>query len=76
MKLAMLVTSALRRVCPQGLLLAGPIVASVPGLQAAVTSNQTGTNNGFYYSYWRSGGSQWLPIAGRSRVGICRVEAI
>jgi endo-1,4-beta-xylanase len=57
MKTVSFITSALRRVCPQGLLLAGLIVASVPGLQAAITTNQTGTNNGFYYSLWHSTGS-------------------
>src|ERR1035437_8839684 len=57
MKQVSLVTSALRRVCPQGLLLAGLILTSVTGLQAAITSNQTGTNNGFYYSLWHSTGS-------------------
>ncbi len=62
MKTVSFITSALRRVCLQGFILAGLSVASVSGLQAAVTSNQTGTNNGFYYSYWRSGGSATMNL--------------
>lgn len=48
------VTSALRRVCPQGLLLAGLVVASVSGLQA---SGGTGTDHGYFWSLYYSGGS-------------------
>jgi endo-1,4-beta-xylanase len=53
--------SALRRVWPQGFLLAGLVGASVPNLMA-ISSNQTGTNNGFFYSYWRSGGSSTMTL--------------
>lgn len=50
--------SALRRVFPQGLLVAGLAVASVTQLQAqTITSNQTGTNNGYFYSYWKDTGT-------------------
>ena len=50
--------SALQRIRPHGLALAGLFVASVSGLQAqTITTNQTGTNNGFYYSLWYSSGT-------------------
>ena len=63
MKQARFLVSALRRVCPQAIVLAGLVVASVSGLQAqTITSNQTGTNNGYYYSYWRSGGSATMTM--------------
>ncbi|MBK8479122.1 MAG: glycoside hydrolase family 11 protein [Opitutaceae bacterium] len=56
-------TSALRRVCPQGLLLAGLVVASATGLQAqTITTNRTGTHNGFYYSYWKDTGSATMTL--------------
>ena len=56
MKQPTFVTSALRRVFPQGLLVAGLVFGSCTGLQA-ITTNQTGTNNGFYYSLWHSTGN-------------------
>ncbi len=56
MKQVSFITSALRRVWPQGLLLAGLLVGSTTGLQA-VSSNGTGTHNGFYWSYWKDGGT-------------------
>ncbi len=46
------VTSALRRVCPQGLLLAGLLVASVLPSHAS-----TGTDHGFFWQLYISGGS-------------------
>jgi len=54
MKPVSLVTSALRRVSSQGLLVAALAVASVSNVQAAITTTQTGTNNGYYYSFWRA----------------------
>lgn len=63
MKLVTFVTSALRRVRPQGMLLAGLVVASVTGLRAqTITTNQQGTNNGFFYSYWKSGGTVTMTL--------------
>ncbi len=63
MRHTMLVTSALRRVIPQGLLLAGLIGASVPALQAqTINSNQTGTHSGYYYSYWKDTGSASMTL--------------
>jgi len=47
----MFVSSALRRVCPQGLLLAGLLVASVPA------NASTGTDHGFFWQNYVSGGS-------------------
>ena len=58
----MFVTSALRRVSLAGLVLA-TLVSSASALRAqTVTSNKTGTNNGYYYSYWRSGGSATMTL--------------
>jgi endo-1,4-beta-xylanase len=54
------VSSALTRVFPRfgAAALAGLVVASVSGLQAqTITTNQTGNNNGFFYSLWHSTGS-------------------
>ena len=63
MKTSKFVSSALRRVCPQGLLLAGLIACSVSELPAqTVTSNQTGTHNGYYYSYWKDSGTASMTL--------------
>jgi endo-1,4-beta-xylanase len=55
------VTSALRRVCPQGLLLAGLLAASVPAVHAA-----TGNDHGFFWQNYVSSGSSTIsfPSAG------------
>jgi endo-1,4-beta-xylanase len=60
MKAVMFVSSALRRVCPQGLILAGLIVASVPA------NAFTGTDHGFFWQNYVSGGSASItfPSAG------------
>jgi endo-1,4-beta-xylanase len=61
MKQVSFVTSALRRVLPQGLLVAGLIVGSSVALQAS-----TGTDHGFWWQNYWSGGSSSLtfPQAG------------
>ena len=51
MKQVTFITSALRRVCPQGILLAGLLVASVPVVAS------TGTDHGFFWQNYVSGGS-------------------
>jgi len=57
----MFVSSALRRVCPQGLLLAGVILTSAAGLEAA-----TGWDHNFYWQNYVSSGSSNIsfPSAG------------
>jgi endo-1,4-beta-xylanase len=63
MKPASFITAALRRVGLQGLLLAGFVTAPVIGLQAqTITSNQTGTHGGYYYSYWKDTGSATMNL--------------
>ena len=58
-----LVTSALRRAFPQGLLLAGLVAVSAAGLHAqTITSNQTGTHNGYFYTYWKDTGSASMTL--------------
>jgi endo-1,4-beta-xylanase len=58
-----IVTSALRRVSPRGLLVAGLVAATSAGLHAqTITSNQTGTNNGYYYTYWKDGGTATMTL--------------
>jgi endo-1,4-beta-xylanase len=60
MKQVTFITSALRRVCPQGLFLAGLMVASVPALAS------TGNDHGFFWQNYVSGGSATItfPSAG------------
>lgn len=63
MKQDTFVYTALRRVCPQGLLLAGLMVALATGLNAqTITSNQTGTHGGYYYTYWKDTGSATMNL--------------
>jgi endo-1,4-beta-xylanase len=58
MKHPTFVTSALRRVLPTGLLLAGLAVASAAGLQGqTINSNQQGSHGGYFYTYWKDGGT-------------------
>jgi endo-1,4-beta-xylanase len=61
MKKVSFITSALRRVCPQGLLLAGVILTSAAGLEAA-----TGWDHNFYWQNYVSSGSSNIsfPSAG------------
>ena len=61
MKQVTFITSALRRVCPQGLLLAGVILTSAAGLEAA-----TGWDHNFYWQNYVSSGSSNIsfPSAG------------
>ncbi len=63
MKQVTFVTSALRRVRLSGLVLAGLVVASVSGLEAqTITSNGTGTHNGYYWTYWKDTGSATMTL--------------
>jgi endo-1,4-beta-xylanase len=69
MNTSSLVTSALRRVCSQGLLLAGLMLTSVTGLQA-ISSNQTGTHGGYYYSYWKDGGTVTMNLGNNGNYSV------
>ena len=55
----MSITSALRRFCPQGLLLAGLVIASAPQSNAS-----TGTDHGFFWQCYVSGGSGSISFPG------------
>jgi hypothetical protein len=58
-----IVTSALRRVLSPGLLLTALIVAPACVLQSqTITTNQTGTNNGYFYSYWKDTGTASMTL--------------
>jgi len=56
-----LVTSALRRVCLPGVLLAGLVAATAP---QAFASGGTGTDHGYYWSLYYSGGSASISFPG------------
>ena len=58
MKSVSFITSALRRVCPQALVLAGLVVASVPASAA------TGTDHGFFWQNYVSSGSSNISFPG------------
>jgi len=58
-----LVTSALRRAFPRSLLLAGLAAVSVAGLHAqTITTNQTGSHGGYFYTYWKDTGSASMTL--------------
>ena len=59
MKKVAFITSALRRVCPQGLFLAGVILTSAAGLEAA-----TGWDHNFYWQNYVSSGSSNISFPG------------
>lgn len=59
MKQVSIVTSALRRVLPQGLLAAGLVLGSAVSLQAS-----TGTDHGFFWQCYVSGGSGSISFPG------------
>ncbi len=58
------IVSALRRVFIRTALLAGVAFAGTAGLhaQTTVTSNKTGTHNGYYYTYWKDGGTATMTL--------------
>lgn len=62
MKQYTFVTSALRRVCSQGLLVAGLVAASSTGHAQTITSNQTGSHGGYFYSFWKDTGSATMTL--------------
>ncbi|MGC4074330.1 MAG: glycoside hydrolase family 11 protein [Nibricoccus sp.] len=63
MNLKNIVTSALRRVLAQGLLVASLVFAPACALHAqTITSNQTGTNNGYFFSYWKDTGTATMTL--------------
>lgn len=71
MKPSAFLHSALRRLCPQGLLLAGLVVGSAAGLHAqTITSNQTGSHGGYYYSYWKDTGSASMTLGSGGNYGV------
>lgn len=58
-----LITPTLRRVSALGLLVAGLVAMSPTSLRAqTITTNQTGTNNGYFYTYWKDTGSATMTL--------------
>ena len=70
------IVSALRRVFIHTALLAGIAFAGTAGLhaQTTVTSNKTGTHNGYYYTYWKDGGTATMTASGGVLVDFLPVE--
>jgi endo-1,4-beta-xylanase len=63
MKYYSLVSQALRRLWPLGLLLAGLIAAPVAGLEGqTISTNQQGSHGGYFYSFWKDTGSASMTL--------------
>ena len=55
----------LKRLSRRGLLLVPSVLlfaAAAPGNAQTITSNQTGTHNGYFYSYWKDTGSASMTL--------------
>jgi endo-1,4-beta-xylanase len=62
---------ALRRCKQVGLLFAGLIVASVTSLQAqTINSNQQGNHGGFFYTYWKDGGTATMNLGANGNYSV------
>ena len=67
------VTSALRRVIPQALLAAAAIGLSATGLQAqTITTNQTGSHGGYFYTYWKDTGYASMTLGSGGNYAVSR----